>query len=108
MDTTVIPPADVLDAAVRPCSLPSLGSVLAADRFCPECDRDLADALPPGHVVVCETCVAAADHDPSPAAGESFGGLDLVLGMAIGAGLGALTGRGSSPQNHAFRVILAA
>jgi len=57
VDTTVIPPADVADAAIRPCSLASLGSVLTSDRHCPECDRDLADALPAGHVVVCETCI---------------------------------------------------
>ena len=55
MDTTVIPPRDVLDAAVRPYSLASLGSVLAGT-FCPECDRDLSEA-PSGEVIVlCETC----------------------------------------------------
>jgi hypothetical protein len=58
VDTTVIPPAGIADAAVRPCSLPSLGSVFTSDGYCTECDRDLAEALPPGHVTVCETCVA--------------------------------------------------
>ena len=65
MDTTVNPPAGVLDAAVRPCSLPSLGSVLSGDRFCPECDRDLAEELLSGHVVVCESCVDAGDPQPA-------------------------------------------
>jgi hypothetical protein len=57
VDTTVIPPAELADAAIRPCSLSSLGSVLTADRYCPECDRDVTDELPPGHVIVCETCI---------------------------------------------------
>jgi hypothetical protein len=58
VDTTVIPPAGIADAAVRPCSLPSLGSVFTSDGYCPECDRDLAEALPSDQVTVCETCVA--------------------------------------------------
>jgi hypothetical protein len=58
LDSTVIPPAGVLDASIRPCSLASVGSVLSSDRFCPECDRDLTDAMVPGAVVLCETCVA--------------------------------------------------
>lgn len=57
VDTTVIPPSGVVDAAIRLCSLPSLGSVLTSDRYCPECDRDLADEIPAGHVVLCETCI---------------------------------------------------
>jgi hypothetical protein len=57
MDTTVIPPAEIADAAVRPCSLPSLGSVLTSDGYCPECDRELTDELPAGTIVVCETCI---------------------------------------------------
>ena len=56
MDTTVIPPAGVLDAAVQPRSLRSLGSVLS-DTFCPECDRDLGDAPPSDEIVLCETCL---------------------------------------------------
>jgi hypothetical protein len=66
VDTTVIPPAGIADAAIRPCSLPSLGSVLSSDRYCPECDRDLADVVPSGHVVVCETCI---DNDGLASAG---------------------------------------
>jgi hypothetical protein len=65
LDSTVIPPADVLDAAVRPRSLASVGSVLSADRFCPECDRDLTEDLGPDEVVVCETCVADDDEAAS-------------------------------------------
>ena len=58
MDTTVIPPAEIADAAIRPCSLTSLGSVLTSDRYCPECDRDLSEKVPQGHVIVCESCIA--------------------------------------------------
>lgn len=65
MDTTVIPPAGIADAAVRPCSLPSLGSVLTSDGYCPECDRDLAEAVPAGHVIVCETCVEIRVLEPA-------------------------------------------
>jgi hypothetical protein len=57
VDTTVIPPAGIADAAIQPCSLPSLGSVLASDRYCADCDRDLTDELAPGEVIVCETCI---------------------------------------------------
>jgi hypothetical protein len=57
VDTTVIPPAEIADAAIRPCSLTSIGSVLTSDRYCPECDRDLSENVPSGHVVVCETCI---------------------------------------------------
>jgi hypothetical protein len=68
VDTTVMPPAGVLDAAVRPCSLASLGSVLSGDRFCPECDRDLGDTPAPGHLVRCDTCLATTAPDPAGAA----------------------------------------
>jgi hypothetical protein len=54
MDTTVIPPPGVLNAAVQPCSLQSLGSVLS-QQFCPECDRDLGEERS-STVVLCETC----------------------------------------------------
>jgi hypothetical protein len=57
LDTTVIPPDGIADAAIRPCSLPSLGSVFTSDGYCPECDRDLRDEVPSGHVIVCETCI---------------------------------------------------
>ncbi|MGZ4734174.1 MAG: hypothetical protein ACXVKA_09335 [Acidimicrobiia bacterium] len=56
MDTTVTPPPGVLDAAVRPCSLPSLGSVLV-EACCPECGRDLSEPVPEPHLVLCETCL---------------------------------------------------
>jgi ribosomal protein L37AE/L43A len=59
VDTTVIPPAGIEDGAMLPCSLPSLGSVLASDRYCPECDRDLHDT-PSTEILLCETCVEAA------------------------------------------------
>ncbi len=59
VDSTVIPPAGVLDASIRPTSLASVGSVLSGDRFCPECDRDLADELAEDEVVLCETCVGS-------------------------------------------------
>ncbi len=55
----MIPPAGVIDAAVRPRSLASVGSVLSGDRFCPECDRDLADEPVESEVVLCETCVGS-------------------------------------------------
>ena len=51
----MIPPQGVLDAAVRPCSLASLGSVLAGT-FCPECDRDLSESPSGDVIVLCETC----------------------------------------------------
>ena len=57
MDTTVIPPQGVLDAAIRPHSLASLGSVLAGT-FCPECDRDVSEPFGEGVIVPCETCAA--------------------------------------------------
>jgi hypothetical protein len=57
LDTTVIPPAGIADAAIRPCSLPSLGSVFTSDRYCPECDRDLHAEVPAGLVIICEACV---------------------------------------------------
>jgi hypothetical protein len=60
VDTTVIPPPDVLDDAMRPWSLPSLGSALAAGPFCPECDRDLSLEPSPATIVLCETCIDAA------------------------------------------------
>ena len=57
MDTTVIPPRGGFDAAVRPCSMTSLGSVLGT--FCPECDRDLAEPMTGDVVVLCEACAAS-------------------------------------------------
>ncbi len=55
MDTTAIPPRRVLDAAIRPHSLASLGSVLAGT-FCPECDRDVSEPPSGPVIVLCETC----------------------------------------------------
>jgi hypothetical protein len=57
VDTTVIPPPDILDAAIQPWSLPSLGSALVDGPFCPECDRDLTVESSPVTLVLCETCV---------------------------------------------------
>jgi hypothetical protein len=60
VDTTVIPPPGTVHGAMRPWSLPSLGSALAAGPFCPECDRDLSVDPDPGAIVLCETCVDVA------------------------------------------------
>ncbi len=57
---TVIPPPGIADAAIRTCSLPSLGSVMTSDRYCPECDRDLTDELAVGDLALCETCTESA------------------------------------------------
>jgi hypothetical protein len=68
VDTTVIPPHEVLDAAVQPYSLASLGSVLAGT-FCPECDRDVSEPFT-GHVIVlCETCAERDEPPSAPAHG---------------------------------------
>ena len=65
MDTTVIPPLGVLDAAVQPCSLPSLGSVLARS-FCPECDRDVSEPFTGEVIVRCDTCRERDEPAPEP------------------------------------------
>jgi hypothetical protein len=61
VDTTIVPPSGVVDVAVRPCSLRSLGSVLA-DTFCPECDRDVSEPAAHGVTVRCARCSGAAPH----------------------------------------------
>jgi hypothetical protein len=65
VDTTVIPPQGVLDAAVRPYSLASLGSVLSGT-FCPECDRDVSESFGGDVIVLCETCAERDASAPAP------------------------------------------
>jgi hypothetical protein len=52
--------------------LASVGSVLSSDRFCPECDRDLAEELTDGEIVLCETCVARDGEAADPSSLAAF------------------------------------